>query len=141
VHAVKNCEAAITVVLYADKTAEATDQDALNRAISARKAAASTMQSTTEIIKRALANTQDASPHETAAKEIEALRVKWEAQHHATPFDAGVLQAVLTDLKNVPSISAKQNINAAAYLSDYVAKKGQRATVLLEHATPKVGVQ
>ncbi len=137
--ALKNYEATMDAVIYADKTAETTDQSALDRAVTARKVAASTMQQANEIIKRALANSQDASPHEAAAKQIGELRGKWEAQHHATPLDAGVLHAVLTDLKNVPIISTQQNTNAAAYLSDYVARKGHRAAVLLEHATPKVG--
>src|SRR5712664_2545484 len=131
-------QATLDTVIYADKTAETTNQPALNRAVTAWKSIASTMQSANEIIKRALANTGDASPHETAAKEIEQLRRQWEAQHHSTPLDAGTIQAVLTDLKNVPTISTQQNVNAAAYLSNYVAKKDQRAAVLLEHATPKV---
>jgi hypothetical protein len=102
-----------------------------------RKSVASTMQTTNEIIRKALANAQDPAPHETAAKQIEALRRTWEAQHHTGNLNAGALQAAITELKNAPAISANQNTNVASYLNDYVAKKDRRASALLEHAGPK----
>jgi hypothetical protein len=128
-----NFEATLDTAIYADKTAETTNQEALDRALTARKGFAYTIQMTNEIIKKALANAQDSTPQETAAKEIEQLRRTWEAHRHQDNLNAGALQAVLNDLKNAPSQ------NTAAFLNDYVAKKDQRASVLLEHAAPKVG--
>jgi len=127
-----NYEAALDTVIYADKTAETTNWEALDRALNARKAFASTMRMTNEIIKKALANAQDTAPQETAAKEIEQLRRTWEAHHHQENLNAGALQAVLNDLKNSPPQ------DTAVFLSDYVTKKDRRAAVLLEHAAPKV---
>lgn len=131
-------EAVLDTVIYADNTAETNNQEALDRAISMRKAYASTIQITNEIIKRALSNAQDAAPHETAAKEIEQLQRQWE-MHHVSNLNAGALHAALTEVKNASTIATQQNITVAAYLSDYVAKKAHLASALLEHAAPKMG--
>lgn len=125
-----NFEAVIDTVTYADKTAETTNKDALNRVLGNWKAAAQTIETSNEIIKHALANSQDPTPNETAAKEIEQVRHNWETEHHRANLNPGALQSVITDLRNAPKNSA--------YLNDYVTRKTHRAAVLREHAAPTV---
>jgi len=136
-----NYEATVDTVIYSDKTAETTNQDALDRALSFRKSEVSTLQTTNDIIKKAMANTQDPAPNETAAKEIEQVQQTWETQHHAGNLNAGALHAVILELRNAPAISAHENKTLRPYLNEYLTKKNERVSALLEHAAPKVGAQ
>lgn len=74
-------QATIDTILYADKTAETTNQDALNRALAARKSEAQNLEAENVAIQHALANPGDASPEETAATEIEASEKSREAAY------------------------------------------------------------
>jgi len=135
-----NYETTVDTVIYADKTAETTNKEALDRALGRRKSEASTLQATNDIIKKALQNTQDPTPNETAAKEIEQVQRSWEAKYRHNPPDlnVGTLNGVMLELRNASNETGLFT-SMHAYLNDYVTKKTQRAGVLLEHAAPKLG--
>jgi hypothetical protein len=130
-------EAALDVVVYADKTAEATNRDALERAMTTRKAIAQTLQAANEAIKQALSNPTDESPHETAIKEIEGLQKNWEDSHEGN-FNARAFDGAILDLKNAPLAAAALHRTLPDYLSYLASQNSGRASALLEHAAPKV---
>jgi hypothetical protein len=130
-------EATLDVVVYADKTAEATNRDALERAMIARKAIAQTLQAASEAIKQALSNPTDQSPHETAVKEIEGLQKHWEDSHEGN-FNAGAFDRAILDLQNAPLAAAALHRTLPDYLSYLGSQNSGRASSLLEHAAPKV---
>jgi len=136
-HPVKDCEAAITVVLYADKTAEATNHDALDRAMSARKVAATTMQTASNIIKKALATS--ATPEVDAAAQLSALETQWKSQRHTSyDLDTGVLEGVIRSIKAAPQVAAAQNITIKQHLTDYLIEHDKRASALSDHSKLRV---
>jgi hypothetical protein len=137
-HPVKDFEAAITVVLYADKTAEATNHDALDRALSARKVAASTMKTASDIIKKALATS--ATPDVDAAAQLSALETQWKSQRHTSyDLDTGVLEGVIRALGAAPQAAAAQNITVKQRLNDYLIEQDKRASTLSDHSKLVVG--
>lgn len=127
-------DATLEVVIYADKTVETTNPEALNRALSSRKAYADTLQAANQVIQKALANPNDPNPHQTAAQQIEQLQSGWANKNHSANFNAGAFQEVLTDLQYAPTASKAAGKSVREYLNDYIAKKNQRATALLDHA-------
>lgn len=131
-------EATIDTVTYADKTAETTNPDALQRELTARKTAAQTLQATNEAIRTALANPADQSPHETAAKEIEGLQEKWEAAGHVDNFHPGGFGRVISALKEAPAVAAYLQQTIPDYLNNMISRNSKIASLLLEHAAPKV---
>lgn len=131
-------EATLDVVVYADKTAETTNRDALERAMTTRKAIAQTLQAASEAIKQALSNPIDESPQETAIKEIEGLRKNWEDSHHEGNFNAGAFDGAILDLENAPLAAAALHRTLPDYLSYLASQNSGRALSLLEHAAPKV---
>jgi hypothetical protein len=131
-------EATLDVVVYADKTAETTNRDALERVMAVRKAIAQTLQAASEAIKQALANPADQSPHETAMKEIEVLQKHWEDSHHEGNFNAGAFDNAILDLDNAPLAAAALHRTLPDYLSYLASQNSGRASLLLEHAAPKV---
>lgn len=131
-------EATLDVVVYADKTAETTNRDALERAMTTRKAIAQTLQAASEAIKQALSNPIDESPQETAIKEIEGLRKNWEDSHHERNFNAGAFDGAILDLENAPLAAAALHRTLPDYLSYLASQNSGRALSLLEHAAPKV---
>ena len=131
-------EATLDVVVYADKTAEATNRDALERAMIARKAIAQTLQAASEAIQQALSNPTDQSPHETAVKEIESLEKNWEDSHGGGNFNAGAFDGAILDLRNAPRAAAALHRTLPDYLSYLASQNSGRASSLLEHAAPKV---
>lgn len=131
-------EATLDAVVYADKTAETTNRDALERAMTTRKAIAQTLQAASEAIKQALSNPTDESPHETAIKEIEGLRKHWEDSHHEGNFNAGAFDGAILDLENAPLAAAALHRTLPDYLSYLASQNSGRALSLLEHAAPKV---
>ncbi|HEX2662172.1 MAG TPA: hypothetical protein VHM93_05010 [Candidatus Acidoferrum sp.] len=130
-------EATLDVVVYADKTAETTNREALERAMTTRNAIAQTLQAASQAIKQALSNPTDESPHETAVKQIEALRKNWEDSHEGN-FNAGAFDGAILDLDNAPLAAATLHRTLPDYLSDLASHNSRRASSLLEHAAPKV---
>ncbi|SRR6266571_4951563 len=132
-HPVKDCEAAITVVLYADKTGETTDQGAFDRMVSARKVAASTMQKLSAIVRDAVLHSD--TPHKTAAEQIRQMETQWKSQRHTSyDLDTGVLEGALRNLEDAPRISANQNVTITTYLNNYLAENDRRASALADHS-------
>ena len=131
-------DATLDVVVYADKTAETTNRDALERTMTTRKAIAQTLQAASEAIKQALSNPTDESPHETAIKEIEGLRKNWEDSHHEGNFNAGAFDGAILDLENAPLAAAALHRTLPDFLSYVASQNSGRASSLLEHAAPKV---
>ena len=132
-----NFEATLDVVVYADKTAETTNRDALERTMTERKAIAQTLQAASEAIKQALSNPIDQSPQETAVKEIEGLQKQWEDSHEGN-FNAGAFDRAILDLQNAPLAAAALHRTLPDYLSYLGSQNSARASSLLEHAAPKV---
>lgn len=130
-------EATLDVVVYADKTAETTNHDALERAMTTRNAIAQTLRAASDAIKQALSNPTDESPHETAAKQIEGLRKNWEDSHEGN-FNAGAFDGAILDLENAALAAAALHRTLPDYLSYLASQNSGRASSLLEHAAPKV---
>lgn len=131
--------AVIDAILYDDNTAEATNTDALNREIDNSKSAAETLRQTNEAIRRALSNTGDPSPHETAATEIEGLQKAWEAGGHRGIFNSGASGRIISDLKEAPSTAARMKESLPDYLANMVTRNEKLASQYLEQSNPKVG--
>lgn len=131
-------EATIDTVTYADNTAETTNLDALKRELDNRKTAAQTIEATNAAIRRALTNSADQSPHETAAKEIEDLQNKWEASGHVGSFNPGASGRIISALKETPAVAAYLHQTIPEYLNSMIARNSKMASLLLEHASPKL---
>lgn len=133
-----NFDAVLDTVTYDDKTAETSNPDALNRELANRKSAAETLRATSDVIRRALANSLDSSPHETAAKEIEGLQKKWEAGGHHGNFSPGASGRIISDLREAPTAAAYLKQTLPDYLAKMVARNEKLAALYLEHSQPKV---
>jgi hypothetical protein len=140
VHPVSNFESTFTVVLYADKTGEATDQDAFDRMVSTRKVAAATMQKASEVIRKAMLTSPGNAP-EAAATALDQMRAGWKAQRHTTyDLDTGLLEGLARDMRDAPRAAANQNSSVTDYLTAFVAEHDRRASAVSEQASiTKVG--
>src|SRR6266446_10483405 len=78
-------QAVVDVVAYADQTADATNNDGLQRLLTHRKATVASTHLANEIIKAALADPNDADPAATAATKLQERITLWNAQPHTTP--------------------------------------------------------
>jgi hypothetical protein len=134
-HPISNFESTVTVVLYADKTGETTDQDAFNRMVFTRKVAASTMQKASEVIKKAML-TSPGNAHEVAATALDQMRAGWEAQRHtAYDLDTGLLEGLARDMRDAPKAAANQHSSVPDYLTAFVVEHDKRAVAISEHAS------
>ena len=131
-------EAVLDTVTYADDTAETTNPDALQRESDARKSAAQTLQATNEAIRKALANTADKSPHETAAKEIEGLQKTWEAGGHRGNLTPGASGRVISDLREAPANAAYLKQSLPDYLNNMLVRNEKLASLSLAQSAPKI---
>lgn len=120
-------QAVIDAVTYDDNTAETTNTDALQRELGNRKGAAEMLRATNEVIRKALANTADKSPHETAAKEIEG------------DHPDGTSSRVAMDLREAPAMAAHFNKSLREYLEAMIARNEKLASNDLSSSTPKNG--
>jgi hypothetical protein len=137
----RNFEAVVDVVAYADQTAEATtNNDALQRLLSHRKVTLTSRQAANNIIKAALADPNDSDPAATAAKKIQDRITVWNAQKHTTlDFEPGEAQGIVDELKG---ISSQQLTDKRHGLAQYLAKSERRITTLSPHANlTKIGDQ
>lgn len=132
-------EAVLDALTYSDATAETTNPDALARELDATKAAVATLRATNDVIRRALANTADKSPHETAAKEIEGLQKKWEEGGHQGSFNPGASGRIISDLRDAPADAAHLKQSLRDYLAGMLARNEKLAAMYLEQSEPKVG--
>ena len=123
-------EASLDTVIYADRTAETTNPDALKRLLDDRKNYAATLEAASKLIRNALANSNDATPHETARKQVEALGKSREG--------SGASGYVSLELKNAPVMAQHFGKSLPDYLNDLAAHTSHRATLMLEHATVTV---
>lgn len=133
-----NFDAVLDTVIYDDKTAETSNPDAFNRELAGRRSAAETLQAANDVIRRALANSLDSSPHETAAKEIEGLQKEWEAGGHHGNFSPGASGRIISDLREAPTAAAYLKQTLPDYLAKMVARNEKLAALYLENSQPKV---
>ena len=138
--------AAVDTVIYADKTTETTNPDALKRLLGTRAAFAASIQAANDIIQKALANPDDPNPQQTALKQIESVQSHWEANHHQVNLNAALhevmeanlnalaLHEVMGDLKHAGTAAAAHRQSIRDYLNNYVAERNERAARLLEQA-------
>lgn len=130
----KDFQAEVDVVAYADQTREATNSDGLQRLADHRKTEVASTQMANEIIKAALADPNDANPAATAAAKIQDRITTWKAQRHTTlDLETGTLRSIVNELNE---ISLHSN-NKRDALSQYVAKSEQGIATLSPHADLK----
>lgn len=123
-------EAVIDVVTYVDGTADSANDDALGRIVDERQANLASQEIAVEIIKAALADTNDANPALTAAKKIRDRSTTWKAQQH-TKLD---LDSVRLD-----SIADELTSRRGA-ATEILAREEARIAILSVHSRPaKVG--
>jgi hypothetical protein len=128
----KDFQAWVDAVAYADQTSEATNSDGLQRLVDHRKTEVSSAQMANEIIKTALADPNDPNPAATAATKIQDRITVWEAQQHTTlDLETGELGGVVEELQRI-SLSKTDKRDA---LNQYLAKSEQRVATLSPHAT------
>jgi hypothetical protein len=132
--AVKVFHAEVDVVAYADGTAEATNNEGLQRLIGERKVAVASTQVANDIIRAALANPNEPDPATTAASEIRNRIIAYKGQRHDTPYlDTGHLKGIVDELTNI----SRQSGNKRGALTQYLAKSEHRLAVLPPHADLK----
>ena len=128
----QNFEAVIDVVAYADQTAEATNDDGLQRLVSHRKGSLTSRQVANDIIKGALADPKDPDPAATAAQKILDRVAVWKAQKHTTiDFEPGEAEGIVNELK---AMSSRQLTDKREVLTQYLAKSEKRIATLSPHA-------
>lgn len=132
-----NYQAAIDVVTYIDGTAEATNDDGLQRIIDERQATVASQKIVTEIIQTALADANDTNPSMTAAKKMQDRATIWNAQqHNKIDLDTVRLESIADELKTVSS----RNVNKRDALKQIVNREETRMSLLSAHAAiVKVG--
>ncbi len=128
----QNFEAIVDVVAYTDQTAEATNNDGLQRLLEKRKASVASTQMANEIIRGALTDPNDADPAATAAKKIQDRITVWKAQKHTTvDFEPGVAKGVVEELRAISSRPLTEKRNA---LTQYLTKSEKRLGAFSPHA-------
>jgi hypothetical protein len=127
----QNIEAVVDVVAYVDGTAEATNNDALERIIDERQAAIASQKIITEVIQTALADPNDTDPAMTAAKKIQDRATIWKAQQHTKiDLETVPLESIADELKTVSS----RNVNKRDALKQILNREEARMSVLSVHA-------
>lgn len=129
-------DAVVDSVIFADKTAETTNKDALERALVWRRSYAQQLEAENVAIQHALANRGDASPHETAAKEIEAAEKSRNAAYHIQTN--GQPSGAVLELQSASQAAAYFHQTVPDYLASLVSKNAKRAALFREHAAPTV---
>ena len=129
-------EAVLDTVIFADKTAETTNKDALDRILAQRKSWAHDLEIENQAIQHALANAADQTPHETARKEIEGLEKSREATYHME--HSGGESGAILEMKNAPQVAAYFRQTVPEYLNNLIQRNTKRASLIREHATPTV---
>jgi hypothetical protein len=126
----KDFQAVIDVVAYADQTSEATNNDGLQRFVGHRKADVASTQIADEIIKAALADPKDPDPAATAAIKIQDRITVWKAQQHTSlDLEIGTLRGVVDELKRI----SLHSTNKRDALNQYLAKSEQGIATLSPH--------
>jgi hypothetical protein len=132
----KDFQAVVDVVAYADQTADATNNEGLQRLLAHRKATVASTTVADEIIKAALADPNDADPAATAATKIQERITIWKAQHTIVNFEPGEVQGMVAELK---AMSARAT-NKRDALQQFVARREAQVAVLSPHANlTKIG--
>ncbi len=124
----RDIQAVVDVVKYADQASEATNQDGLKRLQDHRQADLASRQLVSKIIKDALADPNDANPSATAARKIQEQIMLYKAQKHSNvELETGTLRGMLDELKG----KGAQTRDA---LNKYMLKNDERITTLAPHA-------
>lgn len=118
----KTFEATLDTVIYADKTAETTNADALKRLLNDRKSYAAGLETGSKTIRDALADPNDGAPHKTARKKLPDGEVA-------------------LDLDNALVVAEHLGKPLRDYLNDLAADKSHRAKLMREHANVTVEVE
>jgi len=129
----KDYQAVLDVVTYMDSTAEATNNDGLQRIIDERQATVASQKIAIETIQSALADANDNDPSTTAAKKIYDRATVWKAQHTKLNLDAMRLESMANELKALP------NVNRREALIQLLNREQTRMSLLSAHATLKTG--
>jgi len=128
-------QAVVDVVAYADQTADATNNDGLQRLLTHRKATVASTHLANEIIKAALADPNDADPAATAATKLQERITLWNAQPHTTPdFEPGEVKGMVDELKRMSVHHDKRDA-----LQQYVARREAEVAALSPHAKLNIG--
>lgn len=127
----QNFEAVVDVTAYADQTADATNNDGLQRLLVHRKASLAATQAANDIIKTALADTNDANPAATAATKLQARIAAWKAQQNRD-IEPGEVQGMVARLQETSRHTDKRGD-----LQQFVARKDAQVATLSPHANLK----
>ena len=142
-HKVLNVIVTVDLVVYADRSIESNNSDALQRLVNARTAHGSAMGEGLAVIKKILASGKE-NPSATALRELEMF--------HSAPIskDGGMqisreneLKSMIDDLERFSQAAADHKLpnSERDYLKNYIATKTQRMALTLAHANLKKGGQ
>ncbi|HUJ93385.1 MAG TPA: hypothetical protein VLW46_00320 [Candidatus Bathyarchaeia archaeon] len=123
-------QAVVDVVAYADETADASNNDGLQRLLTHRKAAVASRQIANEILKNALADPNDTDPAATAAAKLQQRLTLWKAEPHTTlDFEPGEVKGIVDELKGMSARHEKRDA-----LDQYLSRREAEVSTLSPHA-------
>ena len=105
--------AVLDVVAYADKTAEATSDEAFQRLVDQRKAAAAAIQKADEILRDVASDPTVTTPHAVAADKVQKFMDAWRAKPHSGNPDISLAQltVIVHELQRTPAGTPKESLN------------------------------
>jgi hypothetical protein len=128
-------QAVIDVVAYADGTAEASNNDGLQRMLTHRKATLASRQLANETIEAALADPNDANPAATAATKLQQRITVWKAQPRTSlDIEPAEIKSIVDELQRMPA--SRKNRDA---IGQYLSRREAEVTMLAPHAKLTVG--
>jgi hypothetical protein len=117
-------DAKVVAVVYADHTAESSDEEALGRIQSHRSSVALALTKSGEILQRSLADSNESNPRARASGDIKKLL-------SSDPFAHGIepvyLKGIIDELDRVPQAAAELGVSEREYLSQRLAKLRREA--------------
>jgi hypothetical protein len=127
---IAHIEAVVDAVIYTDRTSEATNDLALGRLIAARTDRLSGVAHAVAIVQMEL----QAPSNDPVASSIKEMRqIMADDVTKRSGGMASELLSIISDLENVPKVSAQLKLSPRDYLGRYLAEKAQQAMTLSVH--------
>ncbi|HYL63288.1 MAG TPA: hypothetical protein VE077_11775 [Candidatus Methylomirabilis sp.] len=136
----------VSVVIYADGTADVVDKGAFKWLVMQRKGEVLAMQKANELLAAALADPNDAHPSVTAEAQLKTLAHALEADHHKNMDDPASYEALgfleaAQDIRNTPKDPAGRSAREDDHLRTLIKVHDNRTSLLLPHTEVVEGVR
>jgi hypothetical protein len=117
-------QARVVAVIYQDRTAEASDDEALSRILEHRTSLALMDSITVQVLETSLSDTADQHPSVKAARAVKDLAVP---SGYKTGVDKAYMRAVSEDFERAPREATRLGMSERQYLTERLAAIRQRA--------------